>query len=456
MASGLLWTKPPPGPSDREADRMHRRRPPARPAWFSTILCLVTPVALAAVAPRSVAWSGGLAAYLVLLPAFLLPYVHGWLGAAAALGLGELVLFTSAVLMTGQNVVPEALVSVSLVLVLVSIGTGRMTLLLHSSRTAAEQRALSDPGTGLPNRRHAVLHLERAFAAATRGERLTVVSFDLDSFKLVNDRNGHAIGDEVLATFARILADRTRRMNLSARVGGEEFLSILENVGLEGAVTFAEDVRMAMQAARFPFGSVTVSAGIASFEDGMNTPDALLGAVDEALYKAKTRGRNQVAVVGFSRTERQPEVEHHPRRYGEGERLLLVDGDGETRRSLSTRLRCSGFEIMESPSGEQAIGAVRRLGSPPDLVITDLIMPSMTGFRLVEELRRAGPPIRALYLTNDLFAKGAWNEPPAGAYRFLCNPVSSSELAEAARQILDLPVAEEDQPGVAHTGWTRS
>jgi diguanylate cyclase (GGDEF)-like protein len=383
-----------------------------------------------------------------LIPAFLLPYVHGWRGAAAALGLGGLSLFTAAVLMARQNVVPDALGSVSLVLVLVSLGTGWMTLLLHRSRTAAEQRALSDPGTGLPNRRHAVLHLERAFAAAARGERLTVVSFDLDSFKQVNDRHGHAIGDEVLATFARILADRTRRMNLSARVGGEEFLSILENAGPEGAVTFAEDVRMATQEARFPFGSVTVSAGIASFGDGMDSPEALLRAADQALYQAKTRGRNQVAVVGFNRTQRESEVEYHPRRYGEGERLLLVDGDGETRRSLSTTLRCSGFEIIEALSGEQAIGTVRRLGSPPDLVITDLIMPSMTGFRLVEELRGAGPPIRALYLTNDLFDRGVWSEPHAGAYRFLNDPVSSGGLAAAARQLLDVALSVEDEPGV--------
>ncbi len=431
---------------------MHRHRPPARPAWFSSILCLVTLVALAAAAPRSVAWSGGLASCLVLLPAFMLPYVHGWRGAAAALGLGELALFTSAVLMARQYVAPGALVSVSLVLVVVSIGAGRMTLLLHRSRAAAEQRALSDAGTGLPNRRHAILHLDRAFAAAARGERLTVVSFDLDSFKQVNDRHGHAIGDEVLATFARILAERTRKMNLSARVGGEEFLSILENAGPEGAVTFAEDVRTAMQAARFPFGSVTVSAGIASFEYGMGSPDALLSAADQALYQAKTRGRNQVAVVGYRRTQRESEIEHYPQRYGEGERLLLVDGSAETRGSLGSTLRCSGFEIIEALSGEQAIGAVRRLGSPPDLVITDLIMPSMTGFRLVEELRSDGPPIRALYLTNDHFDPGAWSEPRVGAYRFLNNLISASGLAAAARQLLDVPVAEGADPGVVHAG----
>jgi diguanylate cyclase (GGDEF)-like protein len=413
---------------------------------------LLPPVALAAVAPHSVAWSGGLASYLVLLPAFLLPYAHGWRGAVAALGLGELVLFTSAVIMARQNVGPGPLVSVSLVLVLVSIGTGRMTLLLHRSRTEAEQRSLSDPGTGLPNRRHAVLHLERAFAAAARGERLTVVSFDLDSFKQVNDRHGHAVGDEVLATFARILADRTRRMNLSARVGGEEFLSILENAGPEGAVTFAEDVRMAMQAAPLPCGSVTVSAGIASFEDGMGSPDALLSAAETALYEAKTRGRNQVAVVGYRRARRESEIEHHPQRYGEGERLLLVDDNGEARRSLGTTLRNSGFEIIEALSGDQAIGTVRRLGSPPDLVITDLIMPSMTGFRLVEELRRTGPPIRALYLTNDLFEQGVWSEPTGGTYRYLRHPVSAGDVAAAARQLLDVSVADEDEPGFVHLG----
>jgi CheY-like chemotaxis protein len=178
----------------------------------------------------------------------------------------------------------------------------------------------------------------------------------------------------------------------------------------------------------------------------MDSPEALLGLADQALYQAKARGRNQVAVEGFSRATHEPGIEDHCERYGGGEQLLLVDCYEEARRGLSSTLRHCGFEVIEAPSGEQAIGAVERLGRAPDLVITDLIMPTMTGFRLVEELRKAGPPIRALYLTNDIFERDVWSVPSAGPYRFLSHPCSSSDLAAAAGQLLSVPFAEDEVP----------
>jgi putative two-component system response regulator len=440
---------------------MHKDRFSTLFAWILASLFLAAPVALATVAPHVVTWGGGLALYSAVLPAFVLPYVYEWRGAAFAFILGEVALFASAIIMVRQGVVPQGLWAVNVALVVVSVGAGQITTLLHRSRIEAEEKALSDPGTGLPNRRHALIHLKRGFAAAARGSSLTVVAFDLDNFKQVNDRYGHHVGDEVLAAFGRILIERTREMNLSARLGGEEFISILENSGLEGAVTFAEEVRMAMEKTGFPFGSVTVSAGVASYEKGMASPEVLRAAADHALYHAKTRGRNQVAVVGTvpSRGKYRPvQVEIQGSPPGRGERLLIVDDDAEARTELSTALRRSGFDIIEAHSAEQAIRIVRGLGSPPALVITDLIVTSMTGFRMVEELKKMGPSLRALYLTSRLPEDGGWEKTQDESRRFLRKPVALDEVTEAIRQLLDTTaeVAEGSGPAaVAPAGSQR-
>lgn len=424
---------------------MLKNRFPTLLAWSSALVCLLVPVALAQSVPRVVALGGGLALYLALVPAFVLPYRYQWRGSAAAFVLGEAALVASAFFMVQQGYPPVGFGPINVALVLISVGAGQVTTLLHRSRLEAEETALSDPGTGLPNRRHALLHLNRGFAAAVRGTSLTVVAFDLDNFKQVNDKHGHATGDHVLNTFARILRERTREMNLSARLGGEEFISILENAGLEGAVTFAEEVRMAMEVTPFSFGNVTVSAGIASYEKGMASPDVLRAAADQALYQAKMRGRNQVAVVGAvpSRGKYHPvEVESRGPPPGRGERILLVEDDRETRAELGTALRRSGFDVIEAPSGEQAIRIVRGLGSPPAMVITDLIMHSMTGLGLMSELRSIRPSLPALYLVDGLPEHRYPEETSGGASGFLRKPVLLGDLTQSIRKLLDVEVPQ--------------
>src|SRR5690606_15056905 len=91
--------------------------------------------------------------------------------------------------------------------------------------------SLTDPLTGLANRRHLSVYLEREFAAARRGRTLSVLLFHLDRFKEYNDTAGHQAGDEALRAFARILRTETRTMNLTARYGGDEFIAVLTEIG---------------------------------------------------------------------------------------------------------------------------------------------------------------------------------------------------------------------------------
>ncbi|HUP89548.1 MAG TPA: sensor domain-containing diguanylate cyclase [Longimicrobiales bacterium] len=159
-----------------------------------------------------------------------------------------------------------------------------------NARLHEQIRALSltDPLTVLPNRRHLDMFLEKEFAAARRGRRLSVLIFDLDHFKQYNDRAGHQAGDDVLRAFARVLDSQTRAMNLAARYGGDEFITIIADTDRRGAQAHAERIIRAM--AKDPMLSaagISASVGIASFSPEMASFEDLIRAADRDLYSRK-------------------------------------------------------------------------------------------------------------------------------------------------------------------------
>ncbi len=238
---------------------------------------------------------------VALVPAFVLAYHRGWRGVLAAVALGLLVLAVVHVLAASMGRTPERgplFVGVVLVFVGTGVGVAILAELIHRERTRAEAAALTDALTGIPNRRYAELVLPREFAGAQRGRELTVVLFDLDHFKGFNDRFGHAAGDDALRRFAQVLMGNTRTMNLSARWGGEEFIAILSSTPDTGAQVFAERVRESLARNQPAEGPLTVTAGIAQWGEGMSTAEELLSAADQALYEAKSAGRDRVGVYG--------------------------------------------------------------------------------------------------------------------------------------------------------------
>jgi len=162
---------------------------------------------------------------------------------------------------------------------------------IENARLFEQVRTLSltDPLTGLANRRQLERELAREFAAARRGRRLVAVVFDLDGFKLYNDRYGHLAGDEVLRIFGSILGQETRAMNMAARYGGDEFVALLSDATRERAMVFIERVRERFHERMAELGrsEITASAGMAEYHASMPGPDALIAAADEALYQAK-------------------------------------------------------------------------------------------------------------------------------------------------------------------------
>ena len=156
-----------------------------------------------------------------------------------------------------------------------------------------------DALTGLANRRSFESRLERAIAtAAEQGCSHTLLYFDLDRFKNVNDRGGHVAGDELLRQLAALLRKQLRERDTLARLGGDEFAVLLEDCRPGDASFVAEKIREAV--ARFEFVwegerfRIGASIGQLDFQEGGHAPADLIARVDELCYRAKARGRNQV------------------------------------------------------------------------------------------------------------------------------------------------------------------
>ena len=160
--------------------------------------------------------------------------------------------------------------------------------------------ATTDVLTELPNRRQFLARLEEEFARVQRfgNQRCSVLMLDLDRFKQVNDTYGHAIGDAVLQHFAQLLRKAFRKIDMAARVGGEEFAVILPGSDLAATRTSAERLREIV--ARTPLVhdgktiAITVSIGAATMVPSDPDADTTLIRADDALYRAKKNGRNQV------------------------------------------------------------------------------------------------------------------------------------------------------------------
>ncbi len=157
-----------------------------------------------------------------------------------------------------------------------------------------QKMADTDALTGISNRRTFEAVLEREVSRAARsGEQVTLVMFDIDHFKSINDTHGHQMGDTVLKKVARTLAEGCRDFDVPARYGGEEFVVILPACSSKESLVVAERLRRSLGEADNPV-PVTASAGAATFPTHAVDPQRLIAAADEALYESKRAGRDRV------------------------------------------------------------------------------------------------------------------------------------------------------------------
>jgi len=169
---------------------------------------------------------------------------------------------------------------------------------LRAGRRELERLSVTDPLTGLYNRRRMMEALDNEVRRARLNRRsFAVLMADVDHFKQNNDAHGHPAGDEVLKRVAAILRDATRDVDFVARYGGEEFFVLMPETGTHGAVELAHRVRAQLAAEPLPAGTVTLSFGVAEFPGHGDTGEALIAVADSALYQAKREGRDQVVVM---------------------------------------------------------------------------------------------------------------------------------------------------------------
>jgi len=175
-----------------------------------------------------------------------------------------------------------------------------------------QSEATTDPLTGLANRRSFSMAAELEVARARKQQSpLALLSLDLDFFKRVNDKYGHATGDLVLVQTARLLKGAMRDGDLAARLGGEEFAALLPNTPLQHALAVAERIRQSIAVTPVVLSdgsslSVTASIGVALYHDSEYDLSPALERADEALYRAKNGGRNRVEAEAPMDERNQP------------------------------------------------------------------------------------------------------------------------------------------------------
>lgn len=171
---------------------------------------------------------------------------------------------------------------------------------LYREKAKLEKLAITDYLTGIYNIRYFYSRLEEEFSRAERYQLpLSCIMLDIDHFKKINDSYGHRIGDFILREFAQIVKRYTRKSDLLARYGGEEFILLLPQTSLKGALIEARRLQKVVREIRFrqlkEGQRITVSFGISCFPDkGIKNPDDLINFADNALYKAKEKGRDLI------------------------------------------------------------------------------------------------------------------------------------------------------------------
>jgi diguanylate cyclase (GGDEF)-like protein/PAS domain S-box-containing protein len=348
---------------------------------------------------------------LLLVPAFLWAYERGWRGVATALAFGMATLsVTYAVSQSLGGNLPPLLPPVLVAWVTVTLGIGLLRDRVSQAQyaVAAETLALQDRLTGLANRRRVELHLDLQFATAERGHPLAVVLFDLDHLEAYNLRNGRSAGDGVLKGFASLLRQQTRRMDVAARYGEDEFLVVLGGATEEGAVIFAARVQEHLRAAEQTVALPTVSVGIAAFRAGVSSPAELIRSAEAALGLAKADGCDRVRIHG-RRLEEMRELDAEEltagepvQRFavGEGDELaaagryaLVLSRDAIARARLTQILRRQGCEVTAAAEPRDVVASLRH---EYDLVFVDVVPDATAVSDLLSDLRFRSPATRVI------------------------------------------------------------
>ncbi len=423
----------------------------------STLLASVVLFAIAIgsvfLAPERAVGLGVLIWITAVIPAFLLAHARGLGGATLTLAAGMAAIAVAQAAMAAldpseaTDAAPRLPAVNVAVYVGVAVGIVILVELLYRERRKAAAAALIDRATGLPTERYATMVVEQEFAAAERGRPLTVVMFNLDRLGPLNKRFGNPAGDAVVHAFAKVLKSNTRRENLSARLGGGHFLSVLRDADTAAATVFAQRVVDQMRDVPFPWGRQTVSAGIATFEAGMGSHELLLGAADRALFNAKETGRDSLAVAPDR--EKRAQIARQAAETARGHSTgtadavqakplaFVVDDDAAVRSAIKGMLAENGWRVWDTGNPLTVVErfAALSVADRPAVIVTDVIMPEMTGMRMIEQIAQIDPDVRVAYMSGYVQGTVSWSGLPGASVAVLSKPFKSAELLGAVNDV---------------------
>jgi diguanylate cyclase (GGDEF)-like protein len=305
---------------------------------------------------------------------------------------------------------------------------------------------IRDGLTGLFN--HSVTEdlLSREVSRARRNKSpLTMVLIDIDHFKVVNDRYGHAAGDRVLKSLARMLQQRLRTSDLIGRYGGEEFVVLMPDTDGQSALGVIDTVRERFAQVSHRAGPeeffVTFSGGVAllqSFGDAA----ALSESADIALYQAKHHGRNQLVLATRTLFREEVPRQTSPLRMadsamilGDRAQVLVVDDDPYVRELLEHWLSAASYDVRLASLGREAMDMAAQMN--PDLVLLDVLMPDVDGLEVLDHLRASGCDAAVVLTTAYGSERIAVNAMRRGADDYLRKPILAEELQTVLERNLE-------------------
>ncbi len=434
-------------------DHLSAARPLPRTTLAASVILFVIAVGSAFFAPERDIGLGVLIWITAVIPAFLLAHARGLGGVTVTLAAGMAAIAAiqaaAAAIEPGKVAESSARLPAASIGVYVSVAVGILVLveLLHRERRKAAASALVDRLTGLPTQLYATMVVEQEFAAAERGRPLSVVMYNLDGLGTLNKRFGTPAGDAVVRAFAGVLKANTRRENLSACFGDGQFISILREADTPAAVVFAQRVLDQMRDVPFTWGRQTVSAGVASFETGMGSHELLMGAADRALFHAKEAGRDSLAIAPDR--EKRAEIARQSAASTQVQAsdglaaapikplAFVVDDDAAVRSGIKGLLAGNGWRVWDAGNPLLVIERFAELdpADRPAVIVTDVIMPEMTGIRMMEQIAKIEPDVRVVYMSGYVHGTISWSGMPGANVAVLSKPFPSAALYSAVNEV---------------------
>ena len=303
-----------------------------------------------------------------------------------------------------------------------------------------------DSLTGLYNHNVTEELLAREVSRARRNKSmLTMVLIDLDHFNQVNSRYGHAAGDRVLKSLARMLQQRLRTSDLVGRYGGEEFLVLMPDTDGQSALGVIDTLRKRFTQVDHQAGSeefhVTFSGGVAVLQP-LGTATTLIESADIALYQAKHHGRNQLVLSTRALFREDVPSQGTPLRESDSSmilgvraQVLVVDDDPYERELLDHWLRAVNYDVHLASLGREAIEMAARVN--PDIILLDVLMPDMDGMEVLDSLRASGCDAAVVLTTAYGSERIAVNAMRRGADDYLRKPILAEELQTVLERNLE-------------------